>query len=600
MNTFENDDRESSKRTLLAVVLSVLFVFAVSIVQTLFFSPPVKAHQSQQTAVQAPVQEQQAVLAGAEMVESQLPVEDEYQKLVPETITLDTDYIKAVFTNEGGSIVSLQLKKHLTDGKPVEMLVPAEGPTGFGVIIPSTQGKETPQPQRDLMKYERISDTVIEFSRVYHKMNKPGAITSYTLKKRYEFVPDEYFIKLSIIHENTVPQPLAIGNDESAYTVYFGPQIGPDFTELTSYSDFRRIVVLEGTKRKVLNTKNGTITQNTRFTWAGIAGKYFSLIVIPDATQYGLRATNIQKKGVKAVTSMSFVRPPFTASAQADTFYVYIGPKNYKELARYDDPAKNYYKHSADNLTKIMEGNNALGWLESALKWLLNLFYSIIPNYGIAIILLTILVRVILVPLTIKSSKSTAKMQEIQPKIQELQNKYKNNPQKLNIELAELYKKEGANPLSGCLPVLLQFPIFIAMYSLFSNHFDLRGASFIPGWITDLSLPEAIVSFNTIDLFIWKISAIRALPIIYLLSQLWYGKFMQQPTSAGQNQSQMNFMLYGLPIIFFFVLYDAPSGLLVYWIVANILTVIQQYLINRFIHKKNAGKPAKPAIARVK
>ncbi|HQG39981.1 MAG TPA: YidC/Oxa1 family membrane protein insertase, partial [Spirochaetales bacterium] len=114
------------------------------------------------------------------------------------------------------------------------------------------------------------------------------------------------------------------------------------------------------------------------------------------------------------------------------------------------------------------------------------------------------------------------------------------------------------------------------------------------------SLPEAIVSFDTIDLFIWKISAIRALPIIYLISQLWYGKFMQQPTSAGQNQSQMNFMLYGLPIIFFFVLYDAPSGLLVYWIVANILTVIQQYLINRFIHKKYTGKPEKPVIAKVK
>lgn len=592
MNTFETDDSGSSKRTLLAVVLSVVFVFAVSIIQTLFFSPPVKIPvQQAATPAQAVTQEQQMSASVQHETEPVSSIVEEYARLAPETITLDTENFRAVFTNEGGSLVSLQLKKHLTDGNPVEMLVQADGVSGFGVLMTPVNGKD--QSVHDIMKYERIGDTVIEFSRLYYTKNQQGVVQSYILKKRFEFIPDEYLIKFSITHENLQPQPLVIGDGNNAYAVYFGPQIGPDFEELTNYSDFRRIIVFENNKRKVLNTKNGTITQNTRFTWVGVAGKYFSLIVIPDATQYSIKATNIQKKGVKAVTSLSLARPTITASAQTDTFYLYVGPKSYKELARYDDATKNYFKRSADNLTKIMEGNNALGWLESALKWLLNLFYNVVPNYGIAIILLTILVRLILVPLTIKSSKSTAKMQEIQPKIQELQNKYKNNPQKLNIELAELYKKEGANPLSGCLPVLLQFPIFIAMYSLFSNHFDLRGASFIPGWITDLSLPEAIVSFETIDLLIWKISAIRALPIIYLLSQLWYGKFMQQPTSAGQSQGQMNFMLYGLPIIFFFVLYDAPSGLLVYWIVANILTVIQQYLINRFIHKKNITKPQK-------
>ena len=133
-----------------------------------------------------------------------------------------------------------------------------------------------------------------------------------------------------------------------------------------------------------------------------------------------------------------------------------------------------------------------LGWLETALKWCLNLFYGLVGNYGIAIILVTILVRAIMFPLTFKGSQSTARMQDLQPKIQELQAKYKNNPQKLNQEMAEFYKREGYNPLSGCLPMLIQFPIFIAMYSLFNNHFDLRGASFIPGWINDLSLPEAV------------------------------------------------------------------------------------------------------------
>jgi len=166
--------------------------------------------------------------------------------------------------------------------------------------------------------------------------------------------------------------------------------------------------------------------------------------------------------------------------------------------------------------------------------------------------------------------------------------------------MAALYQKEGYNPLSGCLPMLIQIPLFIAMYALFNNHFDLRGASFIPGWISDLSQPEAIVEFPTVSLLIFKFSAIRALPIIYLASQLLYGKFTQQPTSGAQSAGQMKMMMYGMPIMFFFILYDVPSGLLVYWIVSNVLTIFQQIAINRIIHAKRAeaaaAAPAAPKL----
>jgi YidC/Oxa1 family membrane protein insertase len=172
--------------------------------------------------------------------------------------------------------------------------------------------------------------------------------------------------------------------------------------------------------------------------------------------------------------------------------------------------------------------------------------------------------------------------------MQELQTKYKSNPQKLNQEMAELYKREGYNPMSGCLPLLIQFPLFIAMYNLFNNHFDLRGAMFIPGWIPDLSQPEALFTFPTLDLVIWKLSAIRALPIIYLFSQLFYGKFTQT-ASTGQNASQMKMMMYGMPIMFFFILYDVPSGLLIYWIFSNLITIVQQIVINDIIKKKKAA-----------
>jgi len=200
-----------------------------------------------------------------------------------------------------------------------------------------------------------------------------------------------------------------------------------------------------------------------------------------------------------------------------------------------------------------------------------------------------VLIKLLFYPLTKKGSLATARMSELQPKMQELQTKYKNNPQKLNQEMAELYKREHYNPMSGCLPMLIQFPLFIAMYNLFNNHFELRGAMFIPGWINDLSLPESLVNFGNFKIPLLGWNDLRALPIIYLFSQLLYGKFTQAPQSTQSNNpqaNQMKFMMYGMPIMFFFILYDVPAGLLIYWITNNILTIAQQVLINNLMKKR--------------
>jgi YidC/Oxa1 family membrane protein insertase len=228
------------------------------------------------------------------------------------------------------------------------------------------------------------------------------------------------------------------------------------------------------------------------------------------------------------------------------------------------------------------------------LKWLLSVFYKIIPNYGIAIILVTLVVKIIMFPLTKKGSESTLRMQALSPKIKEIQAKHKDNPQKMNAEMAEFYKKEGYNPLSGCLPMIIQIPIFFAMYNLFNNHFDLRGAEFIPVWIPDLSVPESIYNFpNGFALPFLGWTAIRLLPFIYVGSQLLYGKVTQTPDQQGNPQ--MKIMLYAMPVVFFFILYDVPSGLLLYWIMSNLLTLVQQMIITRYLaHKKAIAVPVEP------
>jgi len=153
--------------------------------------------------------------------------------------------------------------------------------------------------------------------------------------------------------------------------------------------------------------------------------------------------------------------------------------------------------------------------------------------------------------------------------------------------MAEFYKKEGYNPLSGCMPLLIQFPLIIAMFNLFNNHFELRGAMFIPGWIPDLSAPESIFNFAPLNIpFIG--SDLRLLPIIYVASQLLYGKFTQTPDQ--QSNSQMKIIMYVMPLVFFFIFYSAPSGLLVYWIATNVLTIVQQMIINKMIARKKLKK----------
>jgi YidC/Oxa1 family membrane protein insertase len=254
----------------------------------------------------------------------------------------------------------------------------------------------------------------------------------------------------------------------------------------------------------------------------------------------------------------------------------------------YNDASQNGFGLSDLHLEKALDSSSWLGWLEAILKWLLQFFYSLIPNYGVAIILLTILIKVILQPFSKKSMESTSKMQALNPQMEELKAKYKDNPTKLNQEMSELYKREKINPLGGCLPMLFQFPIFIALYGLFNKHFELRGAMFIPGWITDLSLPESIINFAPLSLPVIG-SNIRLLPILYGASMILSFKISQ----AGNQQGGMSgkFMMYGMPIMFFFILYNAPSGLLLYWMVMNFISIGQQVFVNKRRLKKASQVP---------
>jgi YidC/Oxa1 family membrane protein insertase len=378
-----------------------------------------------------------------------------------------------------------------------------------------------------------------------------------------------------------------------AYTLGFGPQIGPKFEKLDQY-EYRNYYTFTNGKQKQEKASENPIVNHPA--WAAIAGKYFAFIAIPYANQYELTFSAKPEPGLASASRLYLTRPAVNGRTE-DIYRFYLGPKNQSNLGIYNN-GNNAFNLRDMELIKVANTSGILTPLETALKWVLSLFYKIVPNYGIAIIFLTLLVKILLFPLTKKSSETTLRMQTLAPKIKEIQEKYKDNPQKMNMEMAEFYKKEGYNPLAGCLPLLLQFPIFIAMYNLFNNHFDLRGAMFIPGWIPDLSLPESVFNFSPFRLPLLGWSDIRLLPFIYVGSQLLFGKVTQTPDQQGNPQMKM--MLYAMPVIFFFVLYNVPSGLLLYWIMSNLLSLVQQVIINKYIAQKRAdigAAASEPVIA---
>ncbi|MDR2021156.1 MAG: membrane protein insertase YidC [Treponema sp.] len=584
------------KRTLLAVVLSIIVITVFYIIQGVFFPQQRQAETAEQPASQpvstpapapasipAPAPDPGAAPSAA--AETGTETAPDTGPGVEERVTITVpdkdgrELVTAVLTNSGGDMVSYKLRQHQDRKDSVEMILPGASEShAFTVAF----GNMDARPAADFFTVKRISDYVVEF---YRDFTVPAG-GSFRLTKRYEFKPNEYMFELAVSLDGGYSvQAFNFGG--AAYTLEYGPQFGPQFEKLDQRYEYRHYYTNINNKRKQekVNDNNPTVI-SSRVSWAAIAGKYFTFIAIPDNTQYELAFSTKAAPGIPSASRFYMIRPPLNSSRTTDVYRFYLGPKSQNALAVYDN-GDNSFKLQGMQLASVANTSGILAPLEWLLKQLLMIFFRIVPNYGVAIILLTLLVKLLMFPLTKKSSESTLRMQTLSPKIQEIQAKYKDNPAKMNSEMAELYKREGYNPMSGCLPIVLQIPIFFAMYNLFNNHFDLRGAMFIPRWIPDLSLPESVFSFAPFRLPLLGWSDIRLLPFIYVGSQLLYGKVTQTPDQKGN--AQMKMMLYAMPIIFFFILYDVPSGLLLYWIMSNILTMGQQLIINKVMAGKRAA-----------
>lgn len=574
-----------NKNTIIAIVLSTIVVLASLILQPMLF-PNTANNVAESENV---TEETSAVKVEEEKKDLSLIVEDESNKNVEEQFfEITTKNAQIVLTNRGGDMISYKLLNHIdVDTKDGIQMVDNVSKTNRACAV--AFGDVNSPINNEIFNVTHKDENVYFFTKSISIKKEDGSVSKVILGKRYTFDPESYVFKLDIlIHGDDI--------ENLVYTLRTSPQIGPHFDPKLNRYENRQFISFNGekAKRQVISAKQFK-SYNKDYLWNGIGGKYFVNLVVPlnpEKMDNSYYSTLINEENNYSNAQAICVRKPFSEDVE-DSYYMYYGPREEKALKIFNVAENNSWKLSGLKLNECLNSNGWLGWLETILKWFMEVINKFVHNWGVSIIIMTILIKLLMFPFTKKQSLGTLKMQEIQPKIQAIQAKYKDNQQKLQQEMAKIYKDNGYNPMSGCLPMLVQFLILFAMYNLFNNYFEFRGSSFIPHWIEDLSSGDSIYTLKFDIPFFGN--QVRILPFIYLASQLLFGKITGNGGTAapGTSQAQMQMMMYVMPVMFFVMFYNAPSGLLLYWTVSNIFQMGQQIIINKTMKQKKAELAAK-------
>jgi len=543
MNSGEN------KNLVLAMVLMLVVWLGFS-----FFFPPTNNDQQQ------PVEnEKLKPLVAAETQEKTLPdvtlVEDNglvVDKVSPSAIetstparevVVETDKYQAVFTTQGARLTSFKLKDYRAtaegDSPPVQMH--EVGPLSYATL--RTTGSEGFALSEDA-RFETAAEGVVVVNgrdQVEIRFQHVAA-NGMQYVKTFLLHGDKYSIDAGFELYNNNPAPLR-GTVDFALVQRWDESLDTDSYSFTGPAS---LVKGEIEEVSVDDLKDGPVAYSQDVAWTSFQTKYFLSVVVPGDNT--VERTQLLRRG-DAIENL-LETPYFTLQSgerrQLD-YFVFIGPKEPVLL-----------KAAGHQLDKVVEFG-FFNLLAQPLFVVLTFFYGYFKNYGVAIILLTVLIKIVFWPLTHKSYSSMKSMQKLQPEMQKLREKHKNDKESLNKEMMALYKTHSVNPLGGCLPMLVQIPVFFALYKVLLSSIALRHADFA-FWLTDLSAKDP-----------------------YYITPLLMGAsmFVQQkmtPTTADPMQAKIFMMM---PIVFTFMFLNFPSGLVIYWLVNNLLTILQQYFIHR-------------------
>jgi YidC/Oxa1 family membrane protein insertase len=473
------------------------------------------------------------------------------QDTIPERrVEITTDLYHAVLSNRGGGIVQLQLKKYkLADSSRVNLI--PEGSQATPTIL--SYGKSFSDKN---LTYLITGDSLLQVSGAQTQIITFTATVAGKgqIVKEFVFYGDKYNFDINL----TINGAQQFGL-EREYVLAWLPAIPPSELNLQDdYSRYKGGVHLSGEMYKIEKFEQNRLKDDPSGSaqWAGSRSKYFAYAIIPKenlstgASFRGERSTETiagQSHERRAI-SAGIVMPLGAQDNLTNKFTIFAGPLDSRILKTY-----------GVNLDDFIDwGWKIIRPFSFAVYWLLYQLYRIIPNYGFVIILAAILMKLVTYPLTKKSLMSMQAMKRLQPKMEELKVKFKNEPQKLNTAMMKLYKDEKVNPFGSCLLMLPQMPLMFGLYQVFQSTIEFRQAFFLGYW-PDLSLPDPMP---------W------VMPIIMTVAM-----FIQQKMSITDPKQKM--MVYIMPVIFFFMMKSLPVGLVLYWTCYSVLSIFETLNIQR-------------------
>lgn len=480
-------------------------------------------------------------------------------KTTVKTVTVETNLYRAVITEKGAAIRSFVLKHYRADGPGGEdpkNLVPKANHAGTALVhlvgagFPDISGEVfTTRFRQSRLKVDNASESISFFWE-----SGQGLV----VEKRYTFHPDSYGIGLAVKLVNQAETAVSPG---LLLEMTNPPPSGSTFVFQGPFAYINQ--ELEEIDIDDIAEKNvyaGPIA------WAGIEDRYFMTALVPE----NVLETEIRlalESSAKPLLRVGYFQPPAPVPAGGSRQYayrLYMGPKRMSDLNRFG--------HDLEEAINF-------GFFDIIAKpclWLMNQIHDhVIANYGVAIILLTLIFKIIFWPLGNKSYRSMAEMKKLQPLMTEIRKKYKDDKKKMNEEVMRLYRTYKVNPMSGCLPMVVQIPVFIAFYRMLYEAIELRHAPFLL-WINDLSAPDRLFRFDVSIPFMAPPYGIPVLTIIMGATM-----FLQQKISPPPGDpSQAKFMMM-MPLIFTVIFINFPSGLVLYWLTNNVFSIAQQYYITR-------------------
>ncbi|MFO0752467.1 MAG: membrane protein insertase YidC [Thermodesulfovibrionales bacterium] len=507
------------KRTLLAITISV----AILIVYQYFFAK--QAAPPQPAPGKGAVQETTPSPSPAPLPSRAAVPAESAEKA--KDVTVENELFTAVLTTRGGALKSVSLKHYKDkDGKPIVL-------KGDGAALPLSLGVD------DGFQFSAVAFSVSGGDIRLTPGQKTASLVfeyaseGYSLRRTYTFHNDAYGFDLKDEVKGTPSYWITLGRDFGIYhkddSVHFGPVI---------LKDADRIEYKVKDLKEPKSLKDG-------IKWIAEEDKYFFSALVPRTP---VEEVKVWSKDGEAVAAM---RMP----AGSSSYLVYAGPKEHDRLKRWGVGLEHIVDFGFFSI------------IARPLFWVLKFFYSIFRNYGVAIIILTVLVRIPFIPLINKGQASMKKLQAIQPKMTEIREKYKNDPQRMQQELMGIYKKHKVNPMGGCLPMLLQIPVFFALYKVLLVSIELRGAPFLL-WVQDLSAKDPYY----------------ILPIVMGITMV----IQQKMTPSTVDPTQQKLMMI-MPVVFTFMFLSFPSGLVLYWLVNNVLSIAQQMYANKKAAKEAAA-----------